>query len=162
MKGNGMALSTIEQVLGYAQEAKFYLQAWFGLDESTAADVVQDVLVRLFRSGPEQLEKPKQYFKRACRWRALQILRGRKRRDKAHAEIQRRREVQESREVLVALEDEDVPKFFDQVSPKQQEVLKLIVEGHSQAEVSAILEIPESTVRMRVHLARRRLGHGAA
>jgi RNA polymerase sigma factor (sigma-70 family) len=159
-----MALGTFTRVLEYARPAERHLQASFGLDASTAAGVVQEVLLRFYRSGPEQLEHPRGHFFRACRWRAIQILSRRKRRDKAQAVIEKRRQEAErkDREVLVALEDEDKPKFFDQATPKQREVFELIVEGHSQAEVSAILEIPESTVRMRLHLARKRLGSGAA
>ena len=154
-----MAISTLEGLLEYSRPAQFYLQSSFGLDGSTAADVVQDVLLRLLRTGPERLDHPRQYFFRACRWRALQILRSRRRRDNAYAVIERRREEaeKENREVLIALEDEDKPKFFGQATPKQQEVLNLMLEGKSTAEVSAILEIPDSTVRMRLHLVRKKL-----
>ena len=157
-----MSISTLTQVLHFAREAERYVQVWYGMDESTAADVVQDVLVRLFRSGPDRIDNPRRYLKRACRWRALQIHRGRRRRDAAHEVIQYRFKKAEKKapEVLVALEDEDKPKFFDQASPKQQQVLELLVEGHNHTEVSAILEIPPSTVRMRVHLAKKRLGNG--
>jgi len=65
-------------------------------------------------------------------------------------------------EILISLEDEDQLKFFDQATPKQREVFELLIEGHSRAEISAILKIPESTVRMRIHLAKKRFGKGAA
>ncbi len=158
-----MSLSTFAQVLEFAHDANRYVREWYGMDESSAADVVQDVLLRLLQNGPEHLDNPKRYLKRACRWRALQIHRGRRRRDAAHAVVENRREKAErkSPEILVALEDEDKPKFFGQATPKQHEVLDLMLEGKSMTEVSAILEIPESTVRMRVHLVRKRLG-GAA
>jgi len=154
-----MASSTLDGLLEYIRPAERYLQAKFGMDGSTAADIVQDVLLRLFRTGPEHLDRPRRYFFNALRWRALQVLGSRKRRDKADAVVEKRRKDAENkdREVLIALEDEDKPKFFGQATPKQQEVFELLVEGHSQAEVSAILEIPESTVRMRIHLARKKL-----
>lgn len=159
-----MAHGTFLQVWEYAPQGRRYVQQQLGLDGSTADDVVQDVLLRLLLDGPERLEKPKRYFLRACRWRALEIHRERRRRKKAFAEVERqRRQVEEKDpEILVALEDEDKPKFFDLATPKQQEVLELIIEGHSQEEISAILEIPSSTVRMRLHLTRRRLGIPAA
>ena len=159
-----MSVSTFTQVLEYVREAERYVQEWYGMDESTAADVVQDVLLRLFWSGPDRIDNPRRYLKRACRWRALQIHRGRRRRDAAHEVIQDRLEKAQKKapEILVALEDEDKPKFFEQASPKQRQVLELLVEGHNQMEVSALLEIPESTVRMRVHLAKKRLGNGVA
>jgi RNA polymerase sigma-70 factor (ECF subfamily) len=140
-----------------------HIRKAFGFDDSTAADVIQDVLLRLFRSGPEKLDYPKQYFFTACRWRALQVLRDRQHQDKAYGVLRQRQEkVKIEPEVLIALEDEDKPKFFGQATPKQREVFELLIEGHSQAEVSTILEIPESTVRMRIHLARKRLGPHAA
>lgn len=159
-----MPFSTVSQVLPYARFAHAYVGASFGLDDSTAGDIVQDVLVRLFRRGPEQLEKPKRYFLRACRWRALQILRSRRAQEKAHAELKKQLEKRElqSYEPLVALHDEDKSKFFEDLTSKQQEVVGLMREGHSQVEISAILDIPESTVRMRFHLVRKRLSGGAA
>lgn len=157
-----MSLDTVSQVLEHARMAVGYVQNSFGLDPDTASDVVQDVLLRLFRSEEEHLKHPKQYFLRACRWRALQVLRSRRRQDKALADIWNRRpKVKPPSEVLVALEDEDKPKFFGHATPKQQEVLDLMLEGKTMTEVSAILEIPESTVRMRVHVVRKNLG-GAA
>jgi len=159
-----MPFSTVSQVLPYAHFAQAYVGASFGLDDSTAGDIVQDVLLRFLRGGPEQLEKPKRYFLRACRWRALQILRGRRAQEKAYAEVKKQLEERElqSHEPLVALEDDDKPKFFDDLTPKLQEVVDLMRKGHSQVEISAILEIPESTVRMRFHLVRKRLSGGAA
>jgi RNA polymerase sigma factor (sigma-70 family) len=158
-----MAISTLNGLLEHIRPGQRYLQVNFGLDGSSASDIVQDVLLRLLRTGPEHLDRPRRYFFNALRWRALQILRSRKRRDKAHAVIEKRRREKElnDRVVLIALENEDKPKFFNQATPKQNEVLELLAEGHSMAEVSAILKIPDSTVRMRLHLARKRLG-GAA
>jgi RNA polymerase sigma factor (sigma-70 family) len=158
-----MGLSTVSQVLEFAHMATGYVKKSFGLDHDTAADVVQDVLLRLYRSDEEHLDHPKQYFFRACRWRALQLHRRRRHQNKAFDALKHRQEkLPRESEVLVALEDEDKPKFFEQATPKQQEVFELLIEGHSQTEVSAILEIPESTVRMRIHLAKKRFGNGAA
>jgi RNA polymerase sigma factor (sigma-70 family) len=156
-----MAISTLNGLLEHIRPAERYLQVNFGLDGSSAADIVQDVLLRLLRTGPEHLDRPRRYFFNALRWRALQILRSRKRRDKAHVVIEKRRREKELKDqvVLIALEDEDKTKFFSQATPKQKEVLELLVEGHSTAEVSAILQIPDSTVRMRLHLARKKLNH---
>jgi RNA polymerase sigma factor (sigma-70 family) len=158
-KETSMAISTLDGLLELLRPAQFFLQGHFGLDSETAADVVQDVLLRLFRTGPDRLDHPKRYFFRACRWRALQVHRSRRRRDKAYAAVEQRRREAENRhrEILIALEDEDKPKFFGQATPKQQEVLNLMLEGHNLSEVSAILEIPDSTVRMRLHLVRKRL-----
>ncbi len=71
-----MASTTLSQVWKFVAMAQGYVRNEFGFDDATAADVVQDVLLRLFRSGPEELDYPKQYFFTACRRRALQVLRG--------------------------------------------------------------------------------------
>jgi RNA polymerase sigma factor (sigma-70 family) len=151
-----MSSRTLDQVLEFVPDGQRFVRAWFEMDESTAADVVQDVLHRLLRTGPDVIEQPKRYFLRACRWRALQVLRERKRRQKAYDVLR-----EQPKEVLIALEDEDKPKFFDQATPKQRAVLELLIEGHSQEEISAILEIPSSTVRMRLHLTRNRFGRAS-
>jgi RNA polymerase sigma factor (sigma-70 family) len=154
-----MALSTLNQVWEFAPLAERYIRKNFGLDVHTAADAVQDALLRLFKTGPEHLEFPRHYFFQACIWRALQILRKRRSLEETLRELwdQLPKPGPES-EVLVALEDEDKPKFFGRATPKQREVLELLIKGHSQEEVSAILRIPSSTVRMRIHLTRRKLG----
>jgi RNA polymerase sigma factor (sigma-70 family) len=154
-----MAIGTLEGFLEYSRPSQFCLQSSFGLDASTAADVVHDVLLRLLRTGPERLDHPRQYFFRACRWRALQVLRSRRRRDIAYAVVEKRRkEIERKHYVpLLALEEEDKPKFFGQATPKQREVLDLMLEGKSTTDVSAILEIPDSTVRMRLYLVRQKL-----
>ena len=158
-----MASSTLSQVSKFVPLAQGYVRRAFGLCGHAAADVVHDVLLRLLEGGPEQLEYPKAYFFRACRWRALQVLRDRRHQDKAYGVLRRRRErAKYESEVLVTLLDLDKPKFFNQVSSKQREVFELLMKGHSQAEASAILGIPESTVRMRIHLARKCLRQSAA
>ncbi len=149
-----MLSSTLDQLLEFVPMGQRYVQAAFEMDPSTAADVVQDVLQRLLLSGPDLLESPKRYFLRACRWRALQFIRDRKRRDRVPQEAE---EVRQDREVLIALEDEDKLKFFGQATPKQREVLELLIEGHCPEEVSATLEISSSTVRVRLHHTRRRI-----
>jgi RNA polymerase sigma factor (sigma-70 family) len=158
-----MASTTLSQVWKFVPMATGYVSNSFGLGGQAAADVVHDVLLRLLRRGPERLDYPKAYFFRACRWRALQVLRGGRRRDRAYRELWRRRgKVRCRSEVLAALEERDEPEFIDRATPKQREVLELLVEGRSRAEVSEILGVPESTVRMRIHLARKRLGRNAA
>jgi RNA polymerase sigma factor (sigma-70 family) len=154
-----MAISMVDGLLEQIRPGQGYLQLHFGLDASTALDVVQDVLLRLIRNGPEKLNHPRRYFFNALRFRALQILRSRRRRDNAYAQVEKRRKEAENkdREILIVLEDEDKPKFFGQATPKQQEVLDLMLEGKTMTEASAILEIPDSTVRMRLHLVRKKM-----
>ena len=157
-----MALSTLQQVWEFAPLARRYIRRVFGIDFHTAADVVQDALLRLFKSGPEQLEFPRHYFIQACSWRALQVLRKRRNQETTLRDLWGRLPKPEPEpEVLVALEDEDKPKYFSQATPKQREVLDLLLQGHSRQEVATILEIPISTLRMRIHLTKKKLGRRA-
>jgi DNA-directed RNA polymerase specialized sigma24 family protein len=158
-----MATSMVNGLLEHIHSAHGYLETHFGLDANTALDLVRDVLLELIQNGPEKLRRPRRYLFNACRIRALQILRSRRQRDNADAALEKRRNDTEKKDtvVLVALEDEDKPKFFGQATPKQQEVLDPLVEGKSMTEISAILDLPDSTVRMRIHLVCKRLG-GAA
>ena len=158
-----MAISTVDGLLEQIRPAQGYLQLHFGLDASTALDVVKDVFLRLFRSGPETLHRPRRYFLSACRYRALQILWRRRRRDNADAVVEKQRKETEKKDnvVLVALEDEDKPKFFGQAKPEPKQGLSIVLEGDGTSEVTATVETSQSTVRMRLQLGRKRLG-GAA
>ena len=149
------------QVSPFVSHCEEYIARKFGLKDGIAQDIVQEVWAGLVDMAAVQLPNPKRYLLRACRWRALQVLRARKHESEAFADFARekpRGEAPASPEILIALEDEDKPRFYEgRVTPSQEEVLDLMIEGHSEVEVSAILKIPASTVRMRVHLARRRL-----
>ncbi len=56
-----MASTTLSQVWNLVPMALSYVRNWFSFDDSTAADVIQDVLLRLFRSGPEELDRPNSF-----------------------------------------------------------------------------------------------------
>ncbi len=149
------------QVLPFVSACEQYIARKFGLKDGTAEDIVQEVWASLVDKPPVQLPNPKRYLLRACRWRALQVLRARRHEGEVFTELAREKKNEaapSAPEILIALEDEDKPLFYEgRVTPCQEEVLDLMIEGKSEVEVSAILRIPASTVRMRVHLARRRL-----
>jgi len=149
------------QVLPFVSVCEQYIAHKFRLKDGTAEDIVQEVWASMIDKSAMRLPNPRRYLLRACRWRALQILRDRKQEGEFHAKLAERRKndvAPEAPEILIALEDVDKPHFYEgRVTPSQEEVLDLMIEGHSEVEVSAILKIPASTVRMRVHLARRRL-----
>jgi len=154
-----MATSTVNGLLEYIHPAQDYLRLHLGVDESTARDVVKDVLLELFRNGPEKLRRPRRHFFHACRIRAFQILRSRRRHDNVDAVVEKRRKEAENkdREVLIALEDEDKPKFFGQATPEPMEAVNVMLEGDGPSEVTATLETPGSTVRMCLRLVRKKL-----
>ena len=149
------------QVLPFISMCEEYIAKKFRLNDGTAADIVQEVWASMIDKPTTELPNPKRYLLRACRWRALQVLRDRRQEREFLAELGRERRNEASPtppEILIALEDEDKPRFYEgRVTLPQEEVLDLMIEGKSAVEVSAILKIPASTVRMRVHLARRRL-----
>jgi hypothetical protein len=154
-----MATGPVNGLLEYIHPAQDYLRLHFGVDAITARKVVEDVLLELFRNGPEKLRRPKRHFFHACRIRAFQILRSRRRRDVADAVVEKRRKEAEKKDnvVLIALEDKDKPKFFGQAKHEPKEALNVILEGDGTSEVTATLETPGSTVRMRLHLIRKKL-----
>ena len=136
--------SIFAQVFPFHRLAVDYVAAKFDVGKEAASGVVRSVLAGLFLEG-KTLGNPKRFLLRACRWKALKTL---------------QRHAKRAPEVLIALEDEDRGKFFGTASEpvlEQREVFEFLFEGHSQAKVSAILEIPDSTVRMRIHLARKKL-----
>jgi DNA-directed RNA polymerase specialized sigma24 family protein len=149
------------QVSPFVSDCQQYVARKFRMESDSAEEIVQEVWASLIDKPAVQLPNPRRYLLRACRWRALQVLRDRKQEGELYAQIadQKKKDVApEAPEILIALEDEDKPLFYKgRVTPCQEEVLDLMIEGHSEVEVSAILKIPASTVRMRVHLARKRL-----
>lgn len=141
--------SIFAQVFPFHRLAVDYVAAKFDVGKEAASGVVRSVLAGLFLEG-KTLGNPKRFLLRACRWKALKTL---------------QRHAKRAPEVLIALEDEDRGKFFgtaDEPVLEQREVFEFLFEGHGQAKVSAILESPESTVQMRIRLAKKRIGKGAA
>ncbi len=158
-----MTQSVVQQVLPYARFAVAYVGSKFNLRDGLAEDVVNDVLVSLLAKPSQVLSNPKRYLLRACRWRALQLHRNRARRKEVQPLYQLREEdTPEAPEVLIALEDEDKERFFGKATLAQRAVLELVHDGHSLVEISTILAVPASTIRMRLHLARKRLSHQAS
>lgn len=142
--------SIFAQVFPFHRLAVDYVAAKLDVGKEAASGVVRSVLAGLFLEGGRTLGNPKRFLLRACRWKALKTL---------------QRHAKRAPEVLIALEDEDRGKFFGTASEpvlEQREVFEFLFEGHSQAKVSAILESPESTVQMRIRLAKKRIGKGAA
>jgi len=157
-----MTQSVVQQVLPYARFAVAYVGSKFNLGDGLAEDVINDVLVSLLGKPGQELNNPKRYLLRACRWRALQLHRNRKRREAHSIYDLKETNTPEAPEVLIALEDEDMERYFGKATPAQRAVLELVQDGHSLVEISTILEIPASTIRMRLHLARKKLNHQAS
>jgi len=158
-----MTQSVVQQVLPYARFAVAYVGSKFNLGDGLADDIVNDVLVSLLGKPGQELNNPKRYLLRACRWRALQLHRNRKRRKEAHSIYDlEETNTPEAPEVLIALEDDDKERYFGRATPGQRAVLELVQDGHSLVEISTILEVPASTIRMRLHLARKKLNHQAS
>jgi len=131
----------------------------FGLDQDTASDVVQDAILRILQTRPNDFRNPKRKLMNSCRYRALRILRNRQRRDQAYAVLEKRMKEAElkNKGVHVALENEEKPTYYRWATPKQRDVFELLIEGLTMADVATVLGIPGSTVRMRLHLARKKL-----
>jgi len=155
--------SLFQQVWPYARLAVAYVASKFNLSDGSAENLVNEVLASLLMKRPDDLKNPKRYLLRTCRWRALEMYRNRKRCEEAQAICQlEEKYIPNAPEVLVALEDEDKLRFFGKVPPAQPEVPKPVQDGHSLVEISANFELPTSSVRMRLHLARNAFTHKAS
>lgn len=123
-----MAARTIHSLSKHIFPAQRYLQTHLGLDAGTALHVVEDALLVHFRGGPKTLRHPRRYFFSTCRIHALRRLRGQ--RGSAQAVVEKRRTKAETkkREILIALQDEDKPKFFGRSASPREEVLELTLE----------------------------------
>jgi DNA-directed RNA polymerase specialized sigma24 family protein len=158
-----MGESLLTQVLPFVGVAIGYVVAKFRVAEEAASDLVHGVLASLLTKRSERLGNPKRYLLRACRWRALQLYRNKQQRNETRAIPQISAfSIPEAPEVLVALEDEDKERFFGRDTPAERQITELTRDGQSLVEISGMLEIPASTVRMRLQLTCKGLSHLAS
>lgn len=130
-------------------------------NRADAEDVAQDALLRAYR-GFSKLRERGAFRGWLCRiaWRlALDKQRGTRRRERRE-QIEVPSAPQRSAEQMaVASEfDRHLAKAMDELPEKLRQALVLAaIQGHSTREVAEMLELPEGTVKSRVHLARKQL-----
>jgi RNA polymerase sigma factor (sigma-70 family) len=132
-------------------------------NRADAEDVAQDALLRAYR-GFAKLRERGAFRGWLCRitWRlALDKQRGTRRREKretASTFVQGTPE-RSVEQMAVANEfDRHLAKAMDELPEKLRQALILAaIQGHSTREVAEMLDLPEGTVKSRVHLARKQL-----
>jgi RNA polymerase sigma-70 factor (ECF subfamily) len=132
-------------------------------NRADAEDVAQDALLRAYR-GYAKLRERGAFRGWLCRitWRlALDKQRGTRRREKRETASTfvpgtPERSVEQ---MAVANEfDRHLAKAMDELPEKLRQALVLAaIQGHSTREVAEMLDLPEGTVKSRVHLARKQL-----
>jgi RNA polymerase sigma factor (sigma-70 family) len=132
-------------------------------NRADAEDVAQDALLRAYR-GFAKLRERGAFRGWLCRitWRlALDKQRGTRRREKRETASTfvpgtPERSVEQ---MAVANEfDRHLAKAMDELPEKLRQALILAaIQGHSTREVAKMLDLPEGTVKSRVHLARKQL-----
>lgn len=71
--------------------------------------------------------------------------------------VQRRRDPERVEDIADLVCDGPLPEWADQLPPTDREVLALVVDGYSVAEISLILECSPAAVSMRLQRARARV-----
>jgi RNA polymerase sigma factor (sigma-70 family) len=132
-------------------------------NRADAEDVAQDALLRAYR-GFAKLRERGAFRGWLCRitWRlALDKQRGTRRREKRETASTFVPGMPErsAEQMAVANEfDRHLAKAMDELPEKLRQALVLAaIQGHSTREVAEMLDLPEGTVKSRVHLARKQL-----
>jgi RNA polymerase sigma-70 factor (ECF subfamily) len=132
-------------------------------NRADAEDVAQDALLRAYR-GFAKLRERGAFRGWLCRitWRlALDKQRGTRRREKretASTFVAGTPERSVEQMAVASEFDRHLAKAMDELPEKLRQALVLAaIQGHSTREVAEMLDLPEGTVKSRVHLARKQL-----
>jgi RNA polymerase sigma-70 factor, ECF subfamily len=132
-------------------------------NRADAEDVAQDALLRAYR-GFAKLRERGAFRGWLCRitWRlALDKQRGTRRREKretASTFVPGTPERSVEQMAVASEFDRHLAKAMDELPEKLRQALVLAaIQGHSTREVAEMLDLPEGTVKSRVHLARKQL-----
>ena len=163
-----MPLSLLDQVLPYIREVTEALEDAFYFPRGVeAADVVQEIALRFKTKLPvvnPQLDKylPR-LLKRACFNRAKDHWRAWTRYEPRHVEHEEDAHGSKERTPISKIVSQETrEKILSRLTAEQIEAVKMIEEGYSIAEIAAKHGIGESSVRMRLHAARKRIEKDAA
>jgi|HubBroStandDraft_6_1064221.scaffolds.fasta_scaffold342200_2 RNA polymerase sigma-70 factor (ECF subfamily) len=158
-----LAAREFEEQLADGASLAFRLAMSVLRNRADAEDVAQDALLRAYR-GFAKLRERGAFRGWLCRitWRlALDKQRGTRRREKREYAVSISPEAPQRsvEQMAVANEfDRHLAKAMDELPEKLRQALILAaIQGHSTREVAQMLDLPEGTVKSRVHLARKQL-----
>jgi RNA polymerase sigma-70 factor (ECF subfamily) len=130
-------------------------------NRADAEEVAQETLLRAYRSF-KGLRERGAFRGWLCRiaWRlALDRQRGTRRREKRELAVPETRPESSVEQLAAAGEFErHLSRAMDELPEKLRQTLVLAgIEGYSTREVAALLDVPEGTVKSRLHLARKQM-----
>jgi len=157
------AAREFEEQLADGASMAFHLAMSVLRNRADAEDVAQDALLRAYR-GFAKLRERGAFRGWLCRitWRlALDKQRGTRRREKretASTFVPGTPERSVEQMAVASEFDRHLAKAMDELPEKLRQALVLAaIQGHSTREVAEMLDLPEGTVKSRVHLARKQL-----
>ena len=161
--GEKAAAREFEEQLADGASMAFRLAMSVLRNRADAEDVAQDALLRAYR-GFAKLRERGAFRGWLCRitWRlALDKQRGTRRREKretASTFVPGTPERSVEQMAVASEFDRHLAKAMDELPEKLRQALILAaIQGHSTREVAEMLNLPEGTVKSRVHLARKQL-----
>ncbi|MDI2033771.1 RNA polymerase sigma factor [Paenarthrobacter nitroguajacolicus] len=120
------------------------------------ASAAEDLTAEVFRIAWEKCCQDQEVSVLLVFGIARNVLRNHNRSNIRSVNLAQQMELQRSHELGVG--DDSVSEALDRLKPQQREVLLLTYwDGFSSAEVSELLQIPATAVRMRLHRARKEL-----
>lgn len=149
----------IDQFTPYQAEAVRLVRAWFDVNEQDAEDIVQQVYLHILKQGTREVERPKEYFLTACWNESLKLI-TRRQPTISFADMPFGGEEIPAPRPSEPFQVE--PEELDRLPPKLREIADLLLKGLSLVEVAVALGLPASTVRRRLHVARKKYGNLAA
>lgn len=163
-----MPLTLLDQALPYLPRITAKLQATYHFSRGVeAADVVQDIAIRLLSMLPiarPDLESylPK-YVKGICSNRARDHWRAWVRYEPRHCPHEEELHASKERTPLSQIVSRETrEEILSRLTAEQIEVVGLVEEGYTFAEIAQKLGIGQAAVRMRLHAARKRVSPVAA
>lgn len=143
-------MGNVDQFLTYARGAESWVRYEFELQPADAADIVQEVLMRLTRTS-RSIQNPKAYLYKACARAAWKY---QQRRFKKWRLV--------PLEVAEVVPAPSVPDWAESNNPRlsklskrKWQIVHLLASGFSQAQAAKELSLTPGTVRAYVHEMRR-------
>jgi len=163
-----MSITLAHQLVPYYAQAEEALEASFFFHRGVeAADIVQEVALYFCTKLPLSHPDPEKFLpwflKRACLYRAIDHFRAWKRYEPRHCPHEDELHSSKHRTPLAEVVANEARKRIQKrLTAEQREVAELVEDGYSVAEIASKFGITESTVRMRLFAARKRLQEGTA
>ncbi len=159
--GTTLAAQEFEAQLADGASLAFRLAMSVLRNRADAEDVAQEALLRAYK-GFGKLRERGAFRGWLCRiaWRlALDKQRGARRRERRELAAEPGAPERTAEEMAASCEIEGhLARAMDELPEKLRQALVLAaIEGHSTREVAELLNLPEGTVKSRVHLARKQM-----